>query len=427
MITKSPLKKSLYREGAWAVFGTGAAALGTLVGIRLITEIVPKEVYGTVSLLVGLVILGSNFLVSPFTFAAQRFHPEAALSGGVAGLRRTIVGILKRTVGVFAIATLLGGAVYCLYSPTSYLVFILLAVFLVVQAMKSLETSLLSAARRQRELAIWNATEAWTMPMLVFMFVLLLGATPQSMLFGYFLATGGILRCFHLLPVRLEGINPNQDPDKPDRKLIGDIWRYATPIIPLALVGWINSLSDRYFIGGMLGLEEVGIYAATYGLISRPFLMVGGVISLVLRPVYFQAVSTSNKRLERKIFRTWITGVVLVCILGVAAIYFLRDWISLLLLAEEYRGGTILMPWIAAGIGFQVITHFFENVFHAYKRTRHLLLIHSIGAVVCVLSVTILVGKFGLTGAAMACPVYFLSMLVLAAILIIRVRRRAGG
>ncbi len=417
MITKSPLKKSLYRESAWAAFGKVAAALGALVGIRLITEFVPREVYGAVSLLMGMVVLGTNFLVSPFLLAAQRFHPEAVLSDDVPGLRKIIVGILKRTVGVAMGVILLGGMVYCLVaSSASYFIFLLLAVYLAVQAMRSLETSLLSAARRQREFATWNAIEAWAMPLMVLLFVFLLGATTQSMLLGYLSAVGGVLLCFYLLPGRFEGMGNAKRGDGPDNKLKSDIWRYALPIIPLAFVGWINSLSDRYIVGGMLGTAQVGIYAATYGLMSRPFSMVGGIMSQTLRPVYFQAVSAADKHLEKKILRTWITGVFSVCILGVVAVFFLRDWIALLLLAEEYRGGAILMPWIAAGIGFQVISQIFENVLFAFKRTKLILLIHSVGAAICVVSVYLLVGRFGLIGAAAACPVYYLCILIIAVI-----------
>ena len=70
------------------------------------------------------------------------------------------------------------------------------------------------------------------------------------------------------------------------------------------------------------------------------------------------------------------------------------------------------MPWIAAGITLQIIAQIFEGILIAYKRTGFLLMVHSLGAVVCVLSVYILIKRFNLIGAAMACPVYYLSMLM---------------
>ncbi len=74
MMNFSSFSRRLLKEVAWAGFGKIAAALGMLVGIRLLTEKVPKEVYGTVSLLIGLITLGNNLFAAPLLQAAQRFH-----------------------------------------------------------------------------------------------------------------------------------------------------------------------------------------------------------------------------------------------------------------------------------------------------------------------------------------------------------------
>lgn len=418
----SSFKINLLRQGAWTSFGKVIASLGTLIGVRLLTEVVSKEVYGIVSLLLGLMTLGSNLFVAPFMLTAQRLHSEKALAGEVARLRYTTVGILRWTVITLVVIILTGGAFYSRYNSMSYLVFPVLSAFLVVQVMRILETTLFVAARRQKEAAIWDMAEAWAMPALAILTVLLVGVCPESILFGYLIAAGGILFCFFLLPVKGEGKDTTKKIYPPDKRLMKDIWNYAIPLIPLAIVGWINTLSDRYIIGGLLGTGEVGIYAATYGLIGTPFLIVGSTINQTLRPLYFQTVSAGSKVLEKKILFVWITITVIVCAFGVMAIYYLRYWIARLLLAEEYRSGTVLMPWIAAGIGFQVIAQVFEGLLFAYKRTRIILLIHSIGAVVCLLSVYLMLKQYGLIGAAQACPIYYFTMVILGMLLVQRLR-----
>lgn len=403
--------KIILKEGVWSAFGKITTALGVLIGVRLLTEFVPKEIYGKISLLIGIATLGSNLFAYPLISAAQRFHPEMASSGKVPQLRRTIVAILKRTVGILISLILLGG--FFVGSGTlSYLVFVVLAAFLVVQVMRNLEIGLLTAARRQKEVAIWSISEAWLKPVFAILLVILLGDTPQSVLLGYCFAFGSILLCFHLLPVSAEGSNNSKVPIETDKELIVNIRRYAMPLVPMAFVAWISSLSDRYIISGMLGIGQVGLYAAVYGLISMPFLMVGNIICHTLQPPYYQAVSIGNITLGKKLLRTQLFITVLVCGVGVIAVFFLRNLISALLLAEEYRRAVSLMTWIAAGITLQIIAQIFEGILIAYKRTGFLLLVHSIGAVVCVLSVYFFIRRFNLTGAAMACPVYYLSMLL---------------
>ena len=416
--------KIILKEGAWSAFGKITTALGALIGVRLLTEFVPKEIYGKISLLIGIATLGSNLFASPLLQAAQRFHPEMALSGNVPQLRRTIVGILKWTVGILASLILLGG-LFFRPGTLSYWVFVALAAFIVVQVMRNLEVGFLTAARRQKEVAIWDTVEAWVKPVNAVLLVILLGATPQSVLSGYFIAVGGILLCFNLLPIKAEGKNLIKKHGQLDSKLPDNIRSYAMPLIPLAIVGWIISLSDRYIIGGLLGMADVGIYAASYGLISMPFLITSGAVSQALRPMYFQSVSTDNKSLEKKMFLIWLTAMSFLCLVGVIAVYYFRHWIAVCLLAREYRSGTLLMPWIAAGIGFQVISQIFENILFAYKRTGFVLLVHSAGAIICVVSVVCLISRFGLVGAAVACPVYYSSMLIISMILI-SLTRKAG-
>jgi O-antigen/teichoic acid export membrane protein len=403
--------KIILKEGAWSAFGKIATALGTLIGIRLLTEFVSKEIFGKISLLIGIATLGSNLFAYPLISAAQRFHPEMALSGNIPQLRRTIVSILKWTVGTLACLILLGG-LFLQSSALSYSVFVALAAFLVVQVMRNLEMAFLIAARRQKVVAIWSISEAWLKPACAVLLIILLDDTPQSVLLGYFAAFGSILICFHLLPVSVEGSNISKVPIETDTELTANIRRYAMPLLPLALVAWISSLSDRYLISGMLGVEQVGLYAAGYGLISMPFLMAGDIIGQTLRPPYYQAVSAGNITFAKKLLRTQLSITILVCAAGVVAVFFLSNLIATLLLAEEYRNAVSLMPWIAAGITLQVIAQIFEGVLIAYKRTGFLLMVHSLGAIVCVLSVYILIRRFNLIGAAMACPVYYLSMLM---------------
>ncbi|MCP4613428.1 MAG: oligosaccharide flippase family protein [Planctomycetes bacterium] len=416
--------KIIFKEGAWSAFGKIMTALGTLIGVRLLTEFVSKEIYGKISLLIGIATLGSNLCASPLISAAQRFHPEMALSGSVFQLRRTIVGILKWTVGILVSLILLVG-LFVQSDTMSYPAFVVLAAFIVVQVMRNLEVGFLTAARRQKETAIWDTMEAWAKPVIAVLLVILLGAKPQSVLLGYFIAVGAILLCFNLLPIQAEGKDLPKKHGELDSKLLSNIRSYAIPLIPLAIVGWTISLSDRYIIGGILGMEDVGIYAASYGLISMPFLITSSAVSQALRPIYFQSVSTHNKSLETKMFRIWFTAISLLCLFGVIAVYYFRHWIAVCLLAREYRTGTLLMPWIAAGIGFQVISQIFENILFAYKRTGFVLFVHSIGAIVCVVSVVCLIDQFGLVGAAVACPVYYSSMLLISMILI-RLTKKTG-
>lgn len=409
---KSLSKRNLLNEVAWSLLGKIIAALGTLVGVRLITEIVPNKTYGAVSLLVGIVIFGNNLLAAPLTQAAQRFYSEAGLSGRLPSLRRTISVSLKLIVVLFLIIILSVGVIYIHYSSISYYIFLILAGFMTVQIFRSLEITFLVAARRQKEVAIWDALEAWAKPILACLLVILIGATARSVITGYFLAVGLILAGYHLLIVNVEGISNLKDNAKFDKKLLSEIIIYAMPLVPLAFICWIIALGDRYIIGSLLGMKQVGIYSAAYGLIAMPFIVACSAVNQTFRPAYLQTVSTRKSYHEKKLLFNWLIIIISICIIGVGLICLLKHLIALCFLAAEYRSAAVLMPWIALGIGFQIIAQVFESMLLAYKQTKYILFEQLTGAATCILSVIVLVRSYGLIGAALACPIYFLSMLL---------------
>jgi len=85
------------------------------------------------------------------------------------------------------------------------------------------------------------------------------------------------------------------------------------------------------------------------------------------------------------------------------------------LLAKSYHAAAGLMPAIAAGCVLHAVGTVAAQPLLAQKRTRTLLQGRVCGAVAALVSIPLLVKLYGLTGAALANPVYFgIEALVLA-------------
>ena len=93
-------KKTLIREGTWVLSGQIAAAMGVLVGVRLLTEFVPPEIYGVISLMLGIMTLGYNLFCFPTLQAVIRFYPDVVQAGSVGILRKTVRLLLLRNTGL---------------------------------------------------------------------------------------------------------------------------------------------------------------------------------------------------------------------------------------------------------------------------------------------------------------------------------------
>jgi O-antigen/teichoic acid export membrane protein len=402
---------SFLRQLSWSAFGQIGSAVGLLIGIRLLTEFIPPVVYGKVTVLLGLAALGYSIFCAPFTQAALRFYPDARKSLQVSHLRHTIVDLEVKAAGLASLLLVGGWLVYGYLTEGHWWTGILLAALLAVDACKCFETGLMNAAQRQRSFSLWNIGETWARPVCAIILVGRFGASPELVLAGYLLASVCILLLFRLRG-GLEGAREVNETTQRHTVFLEEIYRYALPLVPTAIVGWINAISDRYIIGGLLGLEQLGIYAAVYGLVSRPFIIMSGIVGQSFRPLYFDAI-VAETGISRNIVHKWLFLASGICVLGFFAVVLLRHQIVHLLMAPRYRSGVELVPWIALGYCFYSISSIYENIFYAYKRTEVILTVNSLVAVMTVLVSTSLAYYFGLKGAAMSVSVVYLVKLLI--------------
>ena len=411
------------REAGWVLMGQALAALGTLIGIRIITDIASPEVYGEVTLWLGIAALGLGLIATPFLQAGLRYYPEYAERNAIGPLRRLIIAGMQPSALIVGVIALVGLAVFHNSSGSEVYTAIVILAILSIDIARSMETTLLNAAQRQRTYALWAAGEAWIRPLFALAAMVFIEPTPAMLLAGYFMGSATCLFLFYVFGTPVSGmgslLTTPQPPNDTQRML-----KYALPLIPLAVIGWISGVGDRYVIGATLGIAEVGIYAAAYALVSRPFLMLGHVIELTLRPRYMAAVAQRNFNKARKIFHGWLVLTTLVIGTTLIFVFLFSDWLATLFLGKSFREGAALMLWIALGYSLLVISYVFEKVLYAYERTRCVLYVQCLGAFATIAVTFFAVTQWGLYGAAVAVPIYFGIQLVGSILFAINVERK---
>jgi O-antigen/teichoic acid export membrane protein len=407
--------RRILREGAYVGVSIILSAGALLLGTKLITKYVDPKVFGTVNLLIGWVAFAKSVLAAPVLQGQLRFYGEAAAKNEVWRLRRVVSRLLIQATVILLVGTSAGVWVYCLRKNEPYSLIPLLGLLLVLDIARQMEATYLGISRRQRALAVVQTGESVARPAFILLFALLIAPTQSPVLMGNIAAIAVVY-----LPMRLifhrEGIIAPGLWSSTDSDLRRQIIQFAIPLMPLAVIGWVTSLSDRYIIGGILGAAQVGIYAAGYGLISQPFIMTHTFVSRTLTGVYLKALATGDKATERKAFAWWLAIVSVISVCGFGLTILLRHWVARTFLGEKYQQAAEYLPWIAGGYALWAIASAFEWRLYARKQTRMVMLINLVVAITALVFPLILIRKYQTLGVAMSCPIYFGVMLLLMAV-----------
>lgn len=411
----------LFREGGWVALGQVLSAAAALISIRIMTELLSPEEFGRLTLLVGAAALALGLVSTPRLQAVIRFYPEWRNRDRLWLLREVAESLVHSVVLVAALLISVSGGIVSLFSGEAWHLGVLIAALLIVDALHAFELAFLNAARRQRAAALIQTANAWARPLVAIGAAWMFGFNAEAALIGYTIGSGLILILSRFL-VRFEGTTPEQRALKPfeteDRLEISKaIKRYALPLAPLAIFGWLSGMGDRYIIAGILSLQEVGLYAAAYGLASRPFLMLSAIVEQTLRPVLQNAIADGKRDriylAKKRMLSISIAGATA----GVAAFVLINDFAASIFLAPEYRSAAALMPWIALGYGLLCTASVFTRFCYAFDATKYVLTLTLWGSLIGVVVLIPSAKMYGLYGAALAVPVRFAIEMTLSALL----------
>ncbi|MEQ1802928.1 MAG: lipopolysaccharide biosynthesis protein [Gammaproteobacteria bacterium] len=393
----------IVRDAAWIALGQAIVVVAGLAATRVLTTLLPPAIYGQVSLVMGLGALGLSLLCTPFLQAALRAFPDARNDGQVGALRKLTASFLRQgLLGVTALMVLAGVAWPWISStPVPLLAFIAAAGWVVCDAWRSYEAGLLNGARRQKEFAARASLDAIARPAAAIGLIWWLGPAALHAVLGFALGSGAVGL---LLRRRTVGGEPGIDPERIAEWCRGrreSFLRYALPLIPLAALVWVMSMSDRYFLDASWGSEAVGLYWAAYALGSQPFIAVNGLVHSTLRPVLYDAVARGDAAKEQRTLRVWIPLAAAIALTGFALITVLAEPVCALLLGPEYRSAAELLPWIAGAYALQMVQQAFEIILFAHGRSKRLVLLQALAAAVAVALYLLLIPRLGALGAAL--------------------------
>ena len=404
----------------YSTAGQFVVAGAALASIRIYTQIMPREEFGVVTMLMGAIALLDGLVTASLSqtllsLCAGISDEESQRQVCVGLSMRAQIAVLILAAPVLFITTI--ACRICGWGAALALGEGAVILYLIEEIAKTSMLAPLIARRDYGRSSIWIAVEALVNLIVTAAFLLTFHADALTFLFGLLcarlLCTGSFWvwyfrgQYFRHLNLRIS------------RPHVRRALTYGTPVSAMAPLGWISAYLDRYVVATRVGLDGAGVYAAASALVGRPYSVTTSALTNYFRPQLFH----SGGKAERE----WLIAAAGIGALGVAAFALWGGFAARLALAEAYRGGaTSLLAVLALAQTFVIVTHGLDNAILAAGAAAPLLKLQACLVVVSVLLPTAGALLGGALGAALGRAAAELVKCGATAILSLRLSRRGS-
>lgn len=190
------------------------------------------------------------------------------------------------------------------------------------------------------------------------------------------------------------------DPRDFDRPLLAEMASYGFPLVPAAVAGWALIVLDRFVLGSLRGLTEVGLYTVAYTLGDKIMQLVTMPLMLTMMPSLFESYEKHGQDLAEKVqmqFTRYFAILTLPLLAGMAAA---AQVFMFVFTGPQYREAYAVLPIVAAGSMLGSFAQVAGAGLGIHKKTTLIMVNTIVAAAVNVGLNYLLIPRFGYTAAA---------------------------
>jgi len=178
------------------------------------------------------------------------------------------------------------------------------------------------------------------------------------------------------------------------------IFRLGGALIPSTVTGWAVVMTDRLFLTSMTTLELVGIYSVGVMIaqITNVFLVSLG--QSYLPYLYKYGYSDDVQRRIRIAQGVYL--IVAISLTTALVVTMFAPIVMNLMIDSRYQSATKIIGWISFSYAFISISTAFQGLILSVEKNFITIYVSSFTLVVSLIGSYLLIGRFGITGAAMA-------------------------
>jgi O-antigen/teichoic acid export membrane protein len=350
--------KRLITENLWVVTGSLISIAGSLALVRLLTHYLSTDQYGELALALTIANLINQLVMCGLISGIGRFY---SIAKERAELNRYLIQSY-RLMNYAAIVTLLIGVLLiagiAISSHVEWATLICITIaFSVVCNYNGVFGDIQNAARNRPIVVLNNSLDTLFKITFVFIITMVFGASSTLIMCGFtlsailvFISNKILLK--HAIPKNNSKTKLDAEKSQHWQK---QIWTFAWPFSTWGIFTWAQQASDRWALQVFATIEEVGVFAVLFQLGYAPIIMLSGLISGFLTPIFFnRAGDATNKTRIMSVHR--INLIVSYVLLMLSTIAFFITWrmhsfIFSIFVSSEFHGNSYLLPWFVLAGG----------------------------------------------------------------------------
>lgn len=422
-------------ELAWVMFGQALTFLGGFVSIKILTSSLGPRGYGELAL--GLTIAGflNMFVYGPIGQVVLRFF-------SVYQERKTLTTyfyLLKKihlvSVLVLLFVTALSGVLVYLQIGREWALLVIVAsLFGIVSGVNGSLSSLQSAIRQRKIVALHQGVDAWLRPALAFLAIYLFRNSGYFALLGFLIGTLVITFSQYWYTLKNKNIRTHWAGDVQSqaiqKKARREFMAYVSPFFLFSGFAAISMYADRWILQGLFGESKVGIYVALYQIGNAPIAFLFGLISQFMVPIIFERAGDMTNTVQaegssRLLYQVVFLSTILVLPIVVVSYYFGEPLVRILANADFSRHSEVL--WVmVVGVSLFNIGQLLALKGLNFNRPEIYLFPKAVQAFSFLLLAYLLAKEYDLTGVAVALSGSSLLYLLMVALVNRRLEIAAG-
>ncbi len=342
-------------EAFWVLAGQFAAAIGGLLGIKILTAVLTPNDFGRFSIASTIIVLVGTNIFGPLGQGLTRYWSLINDRNDFRQYCHVALTFTKNIFFVITAASTVAGAI--LYLSGGFLWSALLALASVAGALGGwigIRLSVLMAARKRKHVAFFNTVMALTRPLLAAIVIMCFWRGAEGAVLGILLASL-VLALFverfyrDAEKRRIDELAYTADSSRA-RDIGREVLTFSSPFYLWSIFAWANQSCDRWALLSFHGGDVVGAYSVIAQLAFYPLVFGSGFLSSFFIPIAYERAGELQSKERMRAGYIILLIMVLLYVAGASLIlilfYVFQKELVLIVSNDSYLAYSHFLPLV---------------------------------------------------------------------------------